>query len=116
MPELTREEWCFLADVLNGTWLLDASTWNASFLAIEAQDAQELNGTGDKWFGEETKRGSGQTATEALIAKLQAMSWEQVQYVLTAIEFFWGDHEGIEFLTDEWWTIPFRVQRLSKDD
>jgi hypothetical protein len=40
-----------------------------------------------------------------------AMSWEQVQYLLTAVTFFW-EHAGIDFARDEWWTIEYRVRSL----
>ena len=79
MPDLEPKEWCFLADVLNGTYLLDSTrTWGPSSLALEAHDAQDLNGTGDRWFGEDGVAGTGQEATDALIAKLQALTWEQM--------------------------------------
>lgn len=114
MPELDRAEWCYLADVLNGTFdgdvALSLYEHGPGALALEVHDAQALNGTGEKWFG--PKRGARRAAD--LEAKVTAMTWAQVQYIRTAANFFW-DHapDGrIDHARDEWWTIPFRVRLL----
>lgn len=118
MPDLSRAEWNFLADVLNGSFEGDVAlgmfAHGASALALEVHDAQALNGTGDKWLGEELERGSGQAAADALEAKVAGLSWEQVQYVRTATGFFWAhtDPGEIDHDKDDWWTIPFRVRLL----
>ncbi len=119
MPALEPAEWNFLADVLNGTPLLDAANfWNASCLALEAHDAHRLNRTGDKWFGEELRPGSGDKAAAALVKKLQALSWEQIQYVLTAVSFFWDRDQADRQISRRgpWWTLPFRVERIAAED
>jgi hypothetical protein len=110
--DLSRQEWNFLADVLNGT--MSDNAWNGSWLAQEAHDAQSLNGTGDRWFGEDGQRGSGDEAARALVEKLAAMSWDQAQYVLAATAFFWSK-AGIDVINHdqhEWWTIRFRIDTL----
>jgi hypothetical protein len=116
-PELSRKEWNFLADVLNGSFdgdlALGMYQHGASALALEIHDAQMLNGTGDKWFGDELVRGSGQQQTDELEAKVAAMTWEQIRYIWTATNFFWDHTDGeINHQSDEWWTLPLRVQLL----
>jgi hypothetical protein len=111
-PKLTRPEWNFLADVLNGTWLLDADHWGPGTLAAEIEDAHRLNRTGDKWFR------PGKVADKAiakLIAAVRAMTWIQIQFILTAVSFFWSAKE-IDHTTDEWWTLPYRVERLGRGE
>lgn len=117
-PELSRAEWNFLADVLNGSFdgdlALGMHQHGASALALEVHDAQALDGTGDKWFGDATQRGSGQAAADELERKIAAMSWEQIRAIRTATNFFWSRAgiEAIDFQEDEWWTIEYRVRLL----
>lgn len=121
MPELERAEWNFLADVLNGTfdgdYALGMYEHGEQVLAIEVHDAQALNGTGDKWFGDPFERGSGQAAADELERKVLAMTWQQVQYVRTATNFFWSDAGvgRINHQEDDWWTIEFRVRYLREE-
>lgn len=116
MPELAREEWNFLADVLNagfeGNYALSNYEHGAQAVALEVHDAQRLNGTGDKWFGEEP--GSGQAMADALERKVSAMGYEEIQYVRSATNFFWSDAglAAIDHQRDEWWSIEFRVRCL----
>lgn len=118
VPDLSRAEWNFLADVLNGTvdgdWAMGTYEHGAAGLALEVHDAQALNGTGDRWFGEDTQRGSGQAAADALEAKILAMPWPQIRYIWTATAFFWSEPgmAAIDHGRDEWWTIEFRVRTL----
>lgn len=116
MPDLDRAEWNFLADVLNGDYALGLYEHGASALALDVHDAQSLNGTGDKWFGAELRRGSGQEATDALLAKVQAMTWIEIQYVRTATNFFWSGVglARINYQQDEWWTVEFRVRAIKE--
>lgn len=120
MPELDREEWNFLAEVLNGTFdgdlALGLYEHGASALALEVHDAQALNGTGDKWLGDPSEPGSGKAGTDRLEAKMSAMTWAEVQYVRTAANFFWqhAPDGAIDPSVDEWWTIAFRVRLLRK--
>jgi len=118
MPVLSRAEWNFLADVLNGDfegdYVLALFEHGASALALEVHDAQGLDGTGDKWFGEELSRGSGQIGADELEAKVAALTWEQIQYVRTAAAFFWSSPaiHRIDHEVDDWWTIEFRARLL----
>lgn len=120
--ELSREEWNFLADVLNGSfegdYALGLYEHGASALALEVHDAQALNGTGDRWFGDELLAGSGQAAADALEQKIQAMSWTQIQYIRTATCFFWSDAGvgRIDHTKDAWWTIRYRLDSLRNNE
>ncbi len=114
MPKLDRSEWNFLADVLKSSFDCDVSMrmyeHGAAALALAVHDAQTLNGTGDKWFGDPANRGTGQMATNALRAKIGAMKWEELQYIRTAASFFWSEaaDRKIDHTKDEWWTLSFR--------
>ena len=49
-----------------------------------------------------------------LIDRLGHLTYEQVQYVLGAVTFFWEHPDEIDHMEDDWWTIPFRVQKLQE--
>jgi len=117
MPTLERNEWNFLAEVLYSKWDVDLSI-DKHDMANTVSDAQLLNRAGDKWFGQEPTRGSGQQGTNALKEKIEKMTWEECQYIRTAVMFFWSRQaEGkIDLTRDEWWTIPFRVQLLEEEE
>jgi len=118
MPELDRAEWNFLADVLNSSYdtdlLMEMTVHGSGALALEVHDAQLYSQTGDKWFGNQLDKGSGQEATNRLLEKVQAMTWQQCQYIRTATNFFWSKigMDRIDYHKDEWWTLPYRVQVL----
>jgi hypothetical protein len=113
-PDLSRAEWNFLADVLNGTLVEPAAHHGPAALALEVHDAQALNGTGDRWFADELRRGSGQEATDRLLAKIKGFSWQQCEYVTTACAFFWSHTAPgeIDHQVDPWWTVEFRCRLL----
>lgn len=104
---LTRQEWCLLADVLNGTWTLDR-TWTGQVLAIEVADAQRLDGVGGKWLATE---GDPATRVEYLTERLSAMTFEQAQAVVLVVRWFWSHHEKIDIEKDEWWMMAFRLKK-----
>lgn len=110
MPDLSRAEWNFIADILNGTFIADGAfsghEYGAGALAAELADAQSLSGRGDRWLGDDAD-----AAVANLVIHVKSMTWEQVQYIYTACLFFWGDNEIAP--EDEWWTLPYRVQRLA---
>ena len=100
-----RREWNFLADILNGTHMLDVP-WTGRHLAIQAADAQELDAAGDKWFGD----GEGKLKVRDLSKRLDALSFEQAQAICLAARWFWAHHEKINVEKDEWWSLPYRLR------
>lgn len=106
-PQLDRDQWNFLADVLNGT--ITMPEWKGNYLAAEVQDAQELIRSGDKWFGD----GRGDLAVKDFLSIIQAWDYPTLQYTLAAIRFFWENHEEIDSSSDDWWTIPYRVRMIA---
>lgn len=110
LSDLSRTDWCLLADVLNGTWTLP--DWSPAFVAAEVEDSQRLDGTGDKWYGD----GKGERGTASLLSKIHPLDWYGGQALLAAVRFFWDHHERINPQKDEWWTIAYRVRFLRKRD
>lgn len=110
-PELTRAEWNFFADLLNGTWLLDGASSTTQHLSLEVHDGHELNRLGDKWLIEEGgDPAEADAAVKELLAKIAEWNYPTVQYVLAAVTCFWHRAQTVDHKTDDWWTIPFRVK------
>lgn len=105
----SRQEWCLLADVLNGSWTLDRS-WTGQVLALEVHDAQRLDGAGDRWFGD----GEGSSKIPEMIARLQACSFEQAQAIILAVRWFWAHHESVDIQADEWWALKYRLRKQAQ--
>lgn len=86
MPALSEGEWCFLADVLNGTWLVTevgSPADPALYLWAEASDAGA--DTAAKWGIDQAN----------LVRKLREMSYAQSCGVVDVLTRFWADdHEG----------------------
>lgn len=128
-PQLDRQEWLYLADVLNGSWT-DASWTGDPYLVAEIGDAHELNRTGDKWFcgeGEEIEaavaRAAGKRARTSadkrvarLIEKVRGWDYATAQACLVAVRWFWDHHEAIDTEHDAWWTAAFRTQTEAAAD
>lgn len=77
----TPEEWSFLADSLNGTMTTDAFRCNAGALVHHCQDAEELDGTGQKW----------EIDIEKLVRKVEKLTGAQVEALYFRVESFWED-------------------------
>ena len=112
---LDRQEWNYLADVMNGSadlWDWTESPMPAkSLLAANAHDANELDGAGAKWFGDE----EGEKRAKALVGKLSRMTEIQAEAVTAAIRWFWT-HLEIDHQEDRWWTLAYRLpQRRAMD-
>ncbi len=100
---LSKPEWLFLADCLNGH-LADAREDNSS-LVLSVHDSHELDGTGHKWFEAEAAE-----HVEEVKAKLRGLSYSAAWAVILAVQFFWDHHESLDLLADEWWRVSFRTQ------
>jgi hypothetical protein len=115
---LSRAEWNMMADVLGGCanlWDFTESSMSALFfIRAEVEDAQRLDGAGDKWFGEELERGSGDKAVKALLKKLAAMSYIHGDAIMAAIRHFWRYSRTIDHSRDIWWTVDCRAPRERK--
>lgn len=101
----SREEWNYLADVMNAP-LLDGYLTRGSpahALALEAHDGHALNGTGTTWFGPK-KAGE---RVKGLVKKLAGLTTVQAWAVLLAVHRFWR-HQDIDHAKDEWWAAGFR--------
>lgn len=105
-PELARDEWCLIADALNGT-LHDAG-WDGRMLAAEIADGIALDGLAEKWF----KRAAA-AAGKRLVEKLAAMEYPAVQALLVAVAWVLANREGVAMDRDEWWLPSFRVARAA---
>lgn len=103
-PELSREEWMYLCDVLNST-ATDAS-WEAEMLAAEVEDAHRLDGAGLKWLA--TSRRAADAAVARFIGRVRSWGYADTQHALVAVRFFWAHHNTIDSRRDEWWTVEFR--------
>jgi hypothetical protein len=100
----SRQAWCLLADVLNGTWTLDRN-WTGHVLAIEVSDAARLDGAGEKWFGK-----GAELKVKGLVVGLADLDFVQAHAVLLAVRWFWEHHEKIDIQKDDWWTPAFRAR------
>lgn len=82
--ELSRDEACYLVDVLNGH--LTSRPETARLLYAEVEDGNIYDGLGDKWKVDE----------KALSAKLKGYSLIQNLAIIDAAERFWaeGDRQG----------------------
>lgn len=109
---LTREEWNFLADVMNGCvdiWCGAPANAFLRDLLANAADGQALDGTGDKWLGNELEPGSGEKATKALLAKLRGLTVIHADAIMCAIRYFWLHCQDVDHVSDEWWTLEYRT-------
>jgi hypothetical protein len=100
---LTKAEWLFLADCLNGH--MAAACEDASSLVLSVHDSHELDGIGEKWFESEVKE-----HVEEFKQKLRGLSYPAVWAVYLAVQFFWDNHEVLDLLSDDWWQISFRTR------
>lgn len=111
---LRREEWNFLADCLNGcadVWEWSETPMGSMFLILaEAEDSQKLNGTGDKWFGQEIQPGSGEKKTADLLEKLRGLTQIHGDAILAATRYFWSHGQEVDHSEDKWWTVDFRTR------
>jgi|GEM_PF-4974608 len=105
---LTRAEWSYLADCLNGH-AADPDEDGAT-LALSVHDAHEFDGIGDKWFESEVTEHVAE-----LKSKLLGLSYPAVWAVFIAIRFFWDNHDTLDMKTDEWWRVSFRT-RFERDE
>jgi len=97
-----REEWNYLADVMNAPMMDGFNTQRMSVnraLALEAWDGHHLNQTGRKWFETDPDK-----SVEKLVAKLDGLTHAQSWAVLLAVSRFWKD-TSIDAATTEWWKV-----------
>jgi len=109
MPDLTRAEWEYFADLFRMV-SLDEETirhYDGAELGRQAAETHMLKRLGTKHFAD------ANDAVAYLVEKCQAMAWNQVQYVLTSVAFL-SYVKGVDLKTVEWWTVPFRVQYLGE--
>jgi hypothetical protein len=114
----SRQEWNYLADVLNGCadvweWSESPAMPSIAWIAANAEDAHSLDRAGDKWFGEELEPGSGDKATKAMLAKLRGLAPIQGDAILAAIRFFWS-HTEIDHSKAKWWLPQFRLRAVER--
>lgn len=102
-PELDRQHWLLLADLLNGTHT-DAS-WVAAYLIQEIEDAHRLDRIGEKW----TPIEDADAWVFDLVGRIARMDYPTLQHVVLAVRWFWRRHEEVNLQGDEWWTPEFRV-------
>lgn len=109
---LKREEWNYLADVLNGC--ADLWDWSEtpmpslSLIRANVADAHALDGAGDKWFGDGNP-GSGDKATKGFIAKLAELEPIHGDAILAAVRWFWRHHRTVDHIEHAWWTTQYRT-------
>lgn len=114
---LGRQEWNYLADVLNGCGDIYAESGLSARLVLtaEAEDAHRLNRTGDKWFAPDdpavvVEGESPDERVAALLLTLRGLSEIEAQAVLLAVRHFWERSEEIDHTVDEWWGIAHRMR------
>jgi hypothetical protein len=107
MPELTRAEWLYMADLFKAVDLDEETTrhYDGVELGRQAAETHMLKRLGMQHF---TNPNEG---VAELVEKCRRMAWNEVQYVLTTVAWL-GYAKGVDLDKDEWWTIPFRVQRV----
>lgn len=104
--DLDRQDWCYLADVLNST--ITDPHWTASCVALEVYDAHRLNGTGDKWYAKDPE-----ARVKKLLATVQAWDYPTTQAMLCTIRFFWEHYLDVDAVADDWWTLEYRCRHVS---
>lgn len=79
-PPLTGGEWCFLADILNGTWLQAEAGGNdpARYLWAEAADAESAYA--EKWGIDQA----------ALVDRLRALPYAGACAIVEVVTRFWA--------------------------
>jgi len=104
---LTKPEWLFLADCMNGH--IGTARDSQESLALGVHDSHELDGTGEKWFESEAAE-----HVEELKLKLRSLSYSAARAVYLAVEFFWDNSDAVDLHSDEWWRVSFRT-RFNRD-
>lgn len=91
-PTLTEAQWCAICDALNGYWMDSGDSGAGVRLAwAEVEDADRLNGLGDKW----------DVDARDLSAQLRDMTAGQQVAVAEVVQRFWGHsdlptHEALD--------------------
>lgn len=101
---LSKPEWLYLADCLNGHTA--EAREDGESLALSVGDAHEFEGTGEKWFESDVAEHVGE-----LKSKLLGLSYPAAWAVFTSVHFFWDNHDTIDMRADEWWRVSFRTRR-----
>lgn len=104
---LTPDEWRYLADAGNGT-LWDFGRSLGTQLVATAEDAQDTDGLGAKWFGDAD---AAPRAVKSLAGKLGRMTEIQAEAVALAIRWAWDHADSVDLASDPWWTARFRGAR-----
>ena len=85
--KLTKGEWGFLFDTMNGVKVLDDFRFNKNVLMAHNQDAEVFDKSASKWSVDVAE----------LNAKIEKLSAAQVEAVYRRIEKFWDSCEGLNF-------------------
>jgi hypothetical protein len=106
--QFSREEWNYLADVLNGCWELWETNVDdpTTLIVAEVEDAHHLNRAGDKWLGSVGK--ASDKAVADFSRRLQALTPLHAYAMLASVRWFWTHHEKIDWTVQEWWRVGFR--------
>lgn len=93
---LTRAEWCYLCDLLNGTMI--TSEMQNSWLTVGIAEGAELEGLAEKWL-----HNSGDL--ESFISKIRALDTMRFWAVIWVVRRFWERCEEIDLSKDEFWIL-----------
>ncbi len=122
------EEWCLLADVLNGCMIDHRWSSPGLLLAAEVEDGHRLDGTGYRWLGTEgtelegsalrlgLARGTPDTArvdeqVADLLSRLRDLSFVEGWAVVQAVRWFWErSGEDFDVRSDPWWSPRWRFR------
>lgn len=88
--KFTQDEWCYLADCLNGTMITPQFRANVGGLIASVEDSNDFDGLGAKW----------KVNVSDFVAKIKTLTGAQVDAVFTRIEQFWSNNNGKEL--KEW--------------
>jgi hypothetical protein len=81
-PLLSEAEWNYLRDMLNGT-IVDAGADFAAYLAMDVEDANRLDGLGEKW----------EIDASALAQKLKSLSFFHGYAIIKAVDEWWAKND-----------------------
>jgi len=96
--KISRAEWNFLADVLNGS--LADHTWNVVAFCQDIRDANQIGGLAKKWIVN-----NGDAALADLLDRISINNPIYMQYILLAVRHYWANCDAIDLKKDEWWTV-----------
>jgi hypothetical protein len=100
----SREEWCLLAEALNGVKCDPSEAAPGNAMASALEEAERNEGFGTKWLGE-----GRDPELEALLERMRTLDYAHAWAVILAVQWYWAHYEAVRLSEEPWWTLQYRL-------